>query len=282
MRGPLVTWISVGLVMAMLAGPAAAQTPLRFGAVSYVKSETRASLEPIAKFLDDQLPQKVQLVLYPGYNDILVALASDSLDLALLTPVVYLTAQENLGVQPLAYGVYPSGKFTYQGVVLAKKDSAVKKLEDLKGKKVGFVDLFSASGYVVPKLMLEEAGIGAKSVEDVFLGNHLDVLKAVDAGEVVAGATYDLVFAQADLKQKLEDYQVLAKSDPIPTDVMVAGPKTSAELTAKLKDLLLSFHYLRRQKPEYQKGFYSSFIPPDDSLFTGLKAMHRKVLGTAE
>lgn len=274
--------VTFGFLLLGLAAPLAAQAPLKFGAVSYVKGDTRNSLEPIARFLDDQLPERVQLVMYPGYNDILLALASDQLDLALLTPVVFLTAQENLSVKPLAYGVYPSGKFTYRGVVLAKKDSPVKTLQDLKGKKMGLVDLFSASGYVVPKLMLEEAGIGAKSVQDVFLGNHLDVLKAIDSGEVAAGATYDIVFDQADLKKSLTDYHVVATSDPIPTDVMVAGPKTKDEVCAKLADLLQSFHYLKRQKPEYKSGFYSGFIPPDDSLFTDLKAMHRKVLGTSE
>lgn len=275
------------IVLALLATAAAAAPrpeeelpPLRMGAVGYIKADTRASVAPLLKYLEKGLGRPIRLTMYPGYNDAIVEIASDHLDLAILPPIVHLHVHDTLGTKPLGYGIYPTGQFSYRAVMLARKDDAsVSSLKDLKGKPVGFVDLFSASGYVYPKLMLGDAGIEAKSVEDRFFGNHLDALKALDAGQVAATATYELVFREAKTPIKpLSEYKVLATSDPIPSEAIVATRTLDPQIADKVKDLLLAFYARREEDPSYGTGLYLGFIPPDESVLTGIRAAYHRVV----
>lgn len=262
-----------------------AERPLHIGAVGYVKSETRNSIAPLLKYLERGLKRGIRLTMYTSYNDAIVQIAGGHLDLAILPPIVHLHVHDTLGTKALGYGVYHTGQFSYRAILLARKDDdSVKKLKDLKGKKVAFVDLFSASGYVYPKLMLADAGVNVKSVSDQFFGNHIDALKALDAGQVAAAATYELVFNEAKGKVKpLSDYKVLAESEPIPSEAVVAGQHLDQAIQDKVKDLLLSFYARRGEDPAYAGGQYSAFIPPDPSLLTNVRAAyHRAVPEAAE
>ena len=269
-----------GVALARAAEP---PPPLRIGAVGYIKSDTRLSVAPLIKYLEKGLGRPVRLTMYPGYNDAIVEIASDRLDLAILPPIVHLHVHDTLGTRPLGYGIYPTGQFSYRAVLLARKDdAAVGSLKDLKGKTIGFVDLFSASGYVYPKLMLAEAGIDAKSVKDRFFGNHLDALKALDAGQVAAAATYELVFQEAKTPIKpMSEYKVLATSDPIPSEALVATKSLDPALADTVKDLLLSFYARREEDPSYGTGLYLGFIPPDPSVLTGIRAAYHRVVPEA-
>lgn len=271
-------------VEATAAEPAEPERPLRFGAVGYLKAKTRDSVEPLVNYLSLKLGRDIHLVMYPSYNDVLVALAEPSIDLGLLSPVVFLQAKGALDIKPIANTFYPSGNFTYKAVILSRKDDpSVKTLADLVGKLVGFVDLFSASGYVVPKLMIEQAGVGAKNVNDKLFGNHTDAIAALESGEVSAAATYDLVFRHlGDTTRSIADYHVLAESDPIPSDAVVASSRVDDALVKRIQDELLRFYAYSADLPEYDGYIYPGFIPPDPSLYTSLRAIHDKVMGPIE
>lgn len=255
--------------------------PYLLGAVGYVKSDTRSSIAPLVAYLEKGLGRKIKVAMYPGYNDAIVQVAAAGIDFAMLTPIVHLHASDTLPVKTLGYGVYPNGQFSYRAVLLARKDG-VKSLKELSGKKIGFVDPYSASGYVYPKLMLTEAGVPPKSVEDVFLRNHVDALKALDAGQVDAAATYDMVFDEAKTGKKLDDYTVLATSDPIPSDAFVATAKVDDATAKKVSALLLAFYGARKSDPALSGGMYIAFIPPDPAILVGIRdAYHRAVPAAA-
>ncbi len=50
---------------------------------------------------------------------------------------------------------------SYKSEILVKKDSKIKSLKDLKGKKIALQDVTSTAGYTFPLAMLTEAGINA-------------------------------------------------------------------------------------------------------------------------
>ncbi len=80
----------------------------------------------------------------------------------------------------------------YKGQFIAKADSGIATLEDLKGKTFCFVDPNSTSGYVIPRIMLLAAGVDP----DVDLasyqmaGSHDNVAIAVYNGDCDAGITW--------------------------------------------------------------------------------------------
>ncbi|PLU65629.1 phosphonate ABC transporter substrate-binding protein, partial [Sinorhizobium medicae] len=96
-------------------------------------------------------------------------------------------------VEPILTTVQTDGSTGYHSIMVARKDSGITKLEDLKGKKLGFADPDSTSGYLVPLVTLPEA-IGAPVKEYFgetgFGGGHENLVLEVVKGTFDAGTTF--------------------------------------------------------------------------------------------
>lgn len=281
MRAYILALVALGL----FSGPAAAELeevlPIRMAAAGYTKNDPKYKLSagPLVDYLSRGLGKPVRLVSYPGYNDVLVTLGSGGIDLAILPPIVNLHATDAGLSRPLAYGIYPTGTYTYRAYILARKRGKIASVKDLKGKKLGFVDINSASGYVFPKLALLDAGLEPKEVTDVFCGSHPGTLKALESGQVDAAAVYELLFHPADGgTRKVEDYRVLATTDPIPAEAIVAASRLSTADADKVRDLLLSFHARRSENPRWKEGRYIGFIPADPFVLAGVRRSYRRLV----
>ena len=73
---------------------------------------------------------------------------------------------------------------------MAKGDSPIQKVEDLKGTTVAFPDQASSSGYFMPVYMLHEAGWEQrKDYKAIFAGGHEGSFAALEQGQVDAACT---------------------------------------------------------------------------------------------
>ncbi len=68
------------------------------------------------------------------------------------TPRSTLTDAE--AVDPVLTTVQTDGATGYYSIMLARKDSGINTIEDMKGKKLGYADPDSTSGYLVPSVAL--------------------------------------------------------------------------------------------------------------------------------
>ena len=268
------------VIWCLLAGACLAQQPLVLVTAGKMKNDPHYGLtaDPVAKYLTEGLGRPVKVEGSEGYEDVLARLAKGDVDLAILPPIVNLQATDRKLSRPLAYGVYISGGWTYRAYVLARKGDGPQSLEELKGKKVGFVEKTSASGYVYPKCLLADHGLKPEDVTEVFTGGHIDSLKTLDDKKVDAAAVYELAFA-GGIPQKLADYRVLGTTDPIPAEMIVATPRLSQADGEKVQDLLYAFHARRLQKPEWKEGRYIGFIPPDPFVLVGVRKAWERVSG---
>lgn len=274
------------IILALLAGAACAEVeellPIRIGFAGFSKSDAKGKLSarPVIDYLQAGLGRPVQIVSYPGYSDVMVTLGNGGLELALLPPVVNLHATDAGLSKPLAYGIYSTGTYTYRAHILARKDDPkIKTIKDLKGQKVAFVDVNSASGYVWPKITMRDQGLDPKDVEDVFAGNHPGALKALDAGQTAGAAVYELLFHPSNVDpKKLENYRVLATTDPVAAEAIVATDKLKAADAAKVRDLLLSYHARRNEKKEWADGRYIGFVPADPFVLAGVRRTYRRLI----
>ena len=89
-------------------------------------------------------------------------------------------------------------EMTYKSAILARADSKIKTLEDLKGKKFAYVDAASASGYVLPALLFKEMKIDLG--QTVFAQRHDNVVTMVYQGQVDAGAVYYNIPKNGEMK----------------------------------------------------------------------------------
>jgi phosphonate transport system substrate-binding protein len=125
----------------------------------------------------------------------------------------YVFASELCGVD-VGFKAVRYGSAVYWAEILVQRDSDIQSLEDLAGKTWGFPDPGSTSGYMVPLVMFQEAGI--EIGEQVETGGHNQAVKAVYNGEVDFGTA----FYSAPLKPEGEASWVEGDAPDIPDDLV--------------------------------------------------------------
>jgi phosphonate transport system substrate-binding protein len=93
----------------------------------------------------------------------------------------YVLANQLCGVD-VAFKAVRFGSAVYWAEFIVKRDSEFKTIKDLAGKKWGYGDVGSTSGYLVPLAMFKDAGI--EPGDKVATGGHPQSVKAVYNNEV--------------------------------------------------------------------------------------------------
>jgi phosphonate transport system substrate-binding protein len=130
------------------------------------------------------------------YNGVIEGLLGGNLDMAWLGASgyakVYLTNPD--AVEPVLVKINTDGSYGYYSIGFARADSKIKSLADLKGKKFGFGDPNSTSGYLIPSIEIPTAGYpmdpGKFFGDVVFTGGHEQTIVAVSNGDIDAGVTW--------------------------------------------------------------------------------------------
>jgi phosphonate transport system substrate-binding protein len=125
----------------------------------------------------------------------------------------YVLANQLCGVD-VAFKAVRYGSAVYYTEFLVPRDSDAQSLEDLDGKKWGYTDAASTSGYMVPMAMFEEMGITPG--ETVETGGHPQAVSAVYNGQV----DFATVFYTAPLKPEGEEAWKEGDAPDVPDDVV--------------------------------------------------------------
>lgn len=125
----------------------------------------------------------------------------------------YVLANQLCGVD-VSFKAVRYGFAVYWAQVLVARDSDIQTFADLDGKKWGYTDAGSTSGYMVPLVMFQDAGI--EPSESVATGGHNQAVKAVYNGEV----DFSTSFYSAPLKPEGEPAWVEGDAPDIPDDLV--------------------------------------------------------------
>ncbi len=236
------------LTVCAAAAPAAfAQQPqvLTIGLIP--AEDSQAMIESSRQLVLDALQQQLGMPVKPfvatDYNGVIEALRAKKLDVAYLGPFSYVLASPVADAEAFAVAVTrKTGQSAYQSVILARKDSGLRSVAELKGRTFAFVDPSSASGHLFPKAGLEQTGLDPDSYfgRVLFSGSHDASILAVANQKVDAAAVADRILASAVAKGtvKQDDFVVLWSSKPIPESPMVWRKDLDPALKDKLAKAL--------------------------------------------
>lgn len=238
--------LCVGLLCkSSTAQPLAVPVPreLKFGFTPVLSEpEMRAEFEPLMNYLSDAVGQKVTLYIAKDYGDLRTQMENGSVDIGSFSPFAYVDAARGGKIRIIAQSII-EGSATYRGVIVVRKDSGLKSIAELKGKRFAFVDPKSASGYVYPRAMLIEKGINPETFfkETVFAGSHDKVIAAVLEGRVDAGAIYDGALGVAQRSGvSTANLIILASSEPIPHDAIAVRIGMDERLAQRIQLALIN------------------------------------------
>lgn len=226
-----------------LAGSVMAQEtsapPLYLGI--YPMAETTRAVKmftPLANYLGTRTGRAVEIEVAPDYAEQLERIGQDRYDLAYVGPANYVRLLAKYGPRPLLARLETNGSPVYRGAIIARNDSPISALQDLRGKRMVFGHKGSTMGYLVPRHMLWKAGIDLKSLGSYgFLPNQEDVALSVLAGIYDAGAVRQQIFDQFEAR----GLKAVVWSPLLSEHVFVASskldPKTRQALAQALLDL---------------------------------------------
>jgi phosphate/phosphite/phosphonate ABC transporter binding protein len=211
-------------------------TRLSFGLVPSSRSgETLASFEALATWMRSHTPIDFTSTTPETYGALATSIREGKSDVAWLPPVAYAWLAER--VTPIGSFVR-GGETSYSAALVVREDSTLRELADLRGTRAGWVDPWSAAGYVVPRIELVRRGIDPETVfhAEIFYGNHRDTLLALGRDECDVVGTYARTPAAGSEAREgawtaLPDLRirVLATFGAIPNDVIAVrrnlGPR---------------------------------------------------------
>ena len=250
---------------------------IKMGFVPLKNSEKLVEdLKPISDYLSERLGVKVEAFTASNYIGVVEGLGSGSVDFGIIPPFSSLLAQKQSNAKPILTSKGKTGKPGYTAELYVRKDSGIKSLQDVKGKKVAFVDPSSSSGYIYPGAMLVEAGLNLdKDISYQFSGGHDKSLQLLLNKDVDVIATFDGVedrYAK-DFPQAKTDIQKLATSDMIPGVMVTTSSKMDKELQEKLEKALRDVENDPKMKELFTKMFsITGFTDVDQDAYKKVEA----------
>ena len=143
------------------------------------------------------------LYTFTDYAGTMESLRGGSLDYAWLGSSAYagIEIEAPDAVKPILTRVQPTGDKGYYSVMVARADSGIESLEDTEGKMLGYADPNSTSGYLVPKVELDEqldGGVGGHFADARFMGGHPNAVLGVLNGDVDVAVTWSSGVGERD------------------------------------------------------------------------------------
>jgi phosphonate transport system substrate-binding protein len=203
--------------------------------------------DPIAKYLAGKIGVEVKLKVLARYGNIIDNFVSLGIDGAFFGSFSYALAQRKLGVEVLARPEGLDGSSTYHGLIFVRKDSRIKGIKDMKGKRFVFVDKATTAGYLLPLAYFKAQGVKdykAYFNETYFSGTHEDAIHDVLNKKADIGAAKNTVFermTQADQRIPLI-LEILEKSPDVPENGLAVRKSLEASVKKTIQDTLLNMH----------------------------------------
>ena len=178
------------------------------------------------EYLSKELGVPVKLRVANDYAAVIEGQRAGNIQIAYYGPASYSKAYlTDVKTEPFVTTRNNDGAIGYYSVIYVKADSPYQKIEDLKGKTIGFVDPNSTSGYNAPRFFLNKAGIDADTffAKSIVTGSHENAVIALDKGTVDCAANWwnaenDSNLTRMDKKgmAKKEDFRIVFKSGLLP------------------------------------------------------------------
>lgn len=264
---------AAGLATASNQADGSAERPLRvilIPADGGTESGTRADFEPLFNAVSKTTGLHFTIRVGQSYGAVIEAISSNLVDIAWFGPVAYVQARERGAAELLAVSVSNGDSVYYAGIIVAK-DSGIKNLSDLKGRRVSFGDINSASSFTYQVAMMLEAGINpAQELGEIHLtGSHANSIMALSEGLVDAAClsfeSYQKAVNQGSIDAS--KFRVLARSEPIPNPPIGMNTGLPDDLKQKLRTAFHAVHNAPGITPEMIRGYGGTQVERYDAQF---------------
>ena len=192
---------------------------------------------------------KIDTIKVTDYNAAVEAMRAGRAHIAWYGGKTYVKAAEIANAEAFAAGVRPgekdAGYYTY---FVVKKDSSLKKFEDVKGKVLSLNTIGSTSGDLIPQVELNKINLSIKNKDHFknvfYAGSHDACLLAVlnNQSDVCGMSSRNFEARLEDGTFKKDDVRIIHKSDRVPPPPLAYSKMIPKEDREKIKKAVLEAH----------------------------------------
>jgi len=206
----------------------------------------------LATFLERETGLHFRTSVPTNFIAVVESFGAGKADIAIMNSFSYLLANAKYGALATLRVLRRDGERSYRGQILARSDAGIQSVEDLRNRRMAYVDPSSTSGYIYPKAFLANRNV--VTGEEVFGNKHDIVVTMIYQGQVDAGATYysapdattgEILDARARVKAQFPDVfekvKILALTDEIPNDPVVFRKDFPEEYRLRIVQALMKY-----------------------------------------
>jgi len=230
---------------------------------------------PLKDHLERALSRKVVLKVASTHEEAIESIGTGRAHLAFFDPSAYCEVKHRYGVVPLVKPIL-GGTSTYASVIVARKDSPIRKIIEAKGKRLALGNVHSSSSHLIPAVMFKEVGITFKDFASV------DYLEQEDRIALsVLTRRHDLggLSEQVAKKYLADGLRIVKTSEPIPQYAICACACLPPELRAAIRKALLSIDKARHPELIAAMKDVDGFAPAEDRDFDVVRVMVKNLTG---
>jgi phosphonate transport system substrate-binding protein len=194
---------------------------------------------PFLNYLQRATGYRFELRFTSKYSNIIDDLGKGIVHFAAIGAGSYVQARAKYAIIPLVSGVNAAGKSEYQSVIVVQPNSPIRKIEDLRGKRLAFGSASSTQGYIIPMIVLSEHGISLIDLASYeFAGSHENCANAVIAGRADACGMQDTLGLELSKKGLV---RIVFTSRYYPSSGISANKSLPPEVISKVRQAMLDF-----------------------------------------
>ena len=275
-----VTAVLLGLWFAMSAtSPVLAETPAAVGAGKgeYVMGifphlpprDIEEVFGPMAKDLSAHIGRPVMLASSTTFERFSEGLEREQFDIAFVQPFEYIKIADKYGYLPLA-----TRTENLSGLVVTTKDSPIKTLADLKGKRIALPPESAAISQLIRRHLAAKGLVAGKDVTLSHHRSHVSCMQQVMIGDADACGTAapSVRFFQNKMQVELK---VIATTREIPSSLFVAHPRVPNKERELLRDRIVSWSNTPEGRAFLKRGELTPFRRVTDAEYNVVREMAR-------
>lgn len=242
----------------------------------------RERYQVLKQYLSEKLGVTVTFTSLSRYGNIVDRFMAERMDGAFFGSFTYALARRQLNVDPIARPVNLDGTSTYHGYIFVRKDSGIRKVADMRGKRFAFVEYATTAGYLFPLAYFRANGILEPRRflgQSFFAGSHDAAILAVLNREADIGAAKNTIYEQlaAENQRVKQELVILATSGVVPQNCLAVRSDLDPQLKSGLKKALLEMDKNPDGREVLQRFGARSFIETTDKDYAYVYTLSEQV-----
>lgn len=193
------------------------------------------------RYLEETTGKRFRIKFTEKYEDTVENLGKGITGFSAIDSLSYVMGRDRYGdtIAYLASGVNDEGDARYRAVIFVRPESTIETLGDIKNKSFAFGSRISTLGHLIPRKMLEDAGITLEDLSSVtYTGSHINTVRAVLNGEFEAGVIQEGLAVRLVSEGKIK---ILKRSVAYPSSIIAFNSDMESGIVEEVKSALLEF-----------------------------------------